>query len=145
MIPNIAVKPITLEVEHGGRTMKFLMTVPWFYESAQSGGGLLPDTNAAMACFYYYVCCEMNLAQVGKHIEDQPAIEYDIHAGIMDMPLWNDKRFAAIAKGITKLYGLDAPEQMFAHWPQVTLECMRVGLPIPQFEYMNPPSEDRIT
>lgn len=141
---NIGARPVERTVFVYGKPMTMRMLLPWFFDcTIEAGGNLLP-TNECMACFYYYVCAHNNRAIVGNSIDDQ-TIQFDVDASIMEMPLWHDKRYRAIAEAVAKLYGLNSPDEMFAYWSQVTQECFRLGLPAPEFEYMKPPAEDRIT
>lgn len=103
--------------------------------------GFLADDKACHACWYFYLCAESNRRQVGKSIEDQ-IIEYDAENNIV--PLWNDKRYNAIAKSIAILYGLESPDVFAKFWPNVKLEARRLNLPAPADEYVNLAGEDII-
>ncbi len=116
---------------------------PIFVSQMEPVGFLIPDP-ACQACWYYYMCADKCKKVVGRGPESQ-IIEYDTEGPMNDIPLWMDKRYAAIAKSIAMMYGLKSPDDMFKYWPKVTLEAARLGMPNPEIEYMNPPIEDRIT
>lgn len=116
---------------------------PWFVDQIIPVGYL---TNEApcMAAWYYYMCCDKMMKTVGKGPEDQ-RLEYNIHASFNEMPLWMDNRFAGVAKGIAKAYGLKDPDEMKPYLVNVRLEARRLGMPEPEDAYMKMPTFDRIS
>ena len=104
--------------------------------------GFLTGDKACHACWYFYLCAESNRRQVGKSIEDQ-ILEYD--AVNNTIPVWNDKRYNAIAKSIATLYGLESPSEFQKFWTNVKLECRRLEMPEPHGEYINLTGSDKIT
>ena len=120
---------------------------PYFVSQVKSAGGLLTDDAACHACWYYYVIAHDAYVKVGKGPESQTLV-YDVDkvsADSKEMPLWMDKHYAQQARSVAMLYGLNSPDEMFAFWPVVMKEAMRLGMPNPEFEYMNPKVKDHIT
>ena len=103
--------------------------------------GFLTNDKACHACWYFYLCAESNRRQVGKSIEDQ-ILEYD--AVNNTVPLWNDKRYNAIAKSIALMYGLESPSEFEKFWVNVRLEADRLDMPVPANEYVHLSGVDRI-
>lgn len=97
--------------------------------------GHLPRDPAAQACWYYYILCEKQRTFVGKGPESQIIVE-DIHHP-QDTP-WHDKHYLQTGRSIALTFRVKL-EDMFNYWPAVRHEAIRLGLPEPHPEYMNPP------
>lgn len=117
--------------------LKVALAYPMFVDQTQPVGWLTHDP-ACHACWWYYMLAMSHRAKAGKSIDDQ-IIEYEVGKSA---PLWMDTYYGQQAKSIAMLYGLESPDQMFAHWSNVRLEARRLGMPDPADEIMM--AKDRI-
>lgn len=117
--------------------------VPLFFKDHLPPEGYLTEDMACHACWYYFMIATNAKAGVGKGPEDQ-TIEYNAEA-MTDVPLWRDKYYNQQAKSIAFLYGLESPDAMFKFWPNVKMECFRLGFAPPADEIVNLRGHDRIT
>lgn len=96
--------------------------------------GRLPREKEAQACWYYYILCEKQRSMVGKGPESQVIV---VDTGYDHQTPWHDKHYWETAKSIGLMYQVDIND-MFHYWPAVRIEALRLGLPEPEQEYMNP-------
>ncbi len=116
---------------------------PLYFRDHVAPTGYLTHDMACHACWYYFMLATNAKTAVGKGPEDQ-IIEYNAES-LTDVPLWQDTHFNQQAKSVAFLYGLESPDEMFKFWPNVKMECFRLGFPPPAYEIMNLSGQDRIT
>ncbi len=108
-------------IKHGDLILN--LTYPVFPDNTRPIG-MLAQTKAAQAAWYYYTIATHQKEKVGDCIEDQFLLEGEP---------WQDTHYRAQKESVALLYGIDQGE-MDAHWISVEAEALRIGLPIPAEE-----------
>lgn len=93
--------------------------------------GFLPDTPAAHALWYFYVCAQKRWEEARKSTDEQ-IIQYDSWSS--EVPLWMRAHFDEQRRTIAEMYGV-AQDEMQRYWEAVELEAARRGLPEPADVY----------